>query len=131
MPAQPVKERLVKDGESVVVERDPQEGGSLIERQQAAKQDEQPVEAAQPEELEEDHTRDELYERAQELDVKGRSSMDKDELAAAVAEAERAEAKAEAQALKKQRTATTSEKDAKPAEEIGPEDDVEGEGDEE
>lgn len=33
-------------------------------------------------------TYDELYERAQELDVDGRSSMDKDELQAAVEEAE-------------------------------------------
>lgn len=40
------------------------------------------------EDLVEDHTKDELYERAQELDIDGRSDMNKDELAAAVAEAE-------------------------------------------
>lgn len=33
-------------------------------------------------------TRDELYERAQELDISGRSNMTKDELAAAIAEHE-------------------------------------------
>ena len=43
--------------------------------------------------------RNELYERAQQLDIKGRSTMDKDDLAAAVAEAEAAEAaRASAQA---------------------------------
>lgn len=36
-------------------------------------------------------TKGELYERAQELDIEGRSDMDKDELEAAIAEAERAE----------------------------------------
>lgn len=38
--------------------------------------------------LEDEKTRDELYERAQELDIEGRSEMDKPELAAAVAAAE-------------------------------------------
>lgn len=34
----------------------------------------------------EDWTKDELYERAQELDIEGRSSMDKDELIEALRE---------------------------------------------
>lgn len=33
-------------------------------------------------------TKEELYERAQELDIQGRSDMDKEELAAAIAEEE-------------------------------------------
>lgn len=42
--------------------------------------------------LVEDNTKDELYEEATRLNVKGRSKMDKDALAAAVAEAQQAEA---------------------------------------
>jgi hypothetical protein len=38
--------------------------------------------------MSEDATKEELYEKAQELDIEGRSTMDKDELAKAVAEAE-------------------------------------------
>lgn len=44
--------------------------------------------AAVPEELEEEHTYEELYELAQELNIKGRSSMTKEELAEAVAAAQ-------------------------------------------
>lgn len=43
--------------------------------------------------LVEEHTSEELYEQAQDLDVEGRSSMDKEELAEAVAE-EQVEAEA-------------------------------------
>lgn len=39
------------------------------------------------EDLREEYTRRELYEIAQDLDIKGRSTMDKDELARAVEEA--------------------------------------------
>ena len=35
------------------------------------------------------HTREELYERAKELDIRGRSSMTKDELAKAIAKKQR------------------------------------------
>lgn len=38
-----------------------------------------------PEALAEEYTAEELYEQAQDLDVEGRSSMDKEELAEAVA----------------------------------------------
>lgn len=41
--------------------------------------------------LADESTRDDLYERAQELDIEGRSEMTKDELAAAVADAENAQ----------------------------------------
>lgn len=40
--------------------------------------------------LEDEKTRDELYAKAQELDIEGRSDMDKHELAEAVANAENA-----------------------------------------
>jgi hypothetical protein len=49
--------------------------------------------AASAAELKEESTREDLYERAQELDIEGRSDMNKDELAKAVAKAERASAK--------------------------------------
>lgn len=44
--------------------------------------------APTPEELADEKTRDELYERAKALDIEGRSDMDKEELAEAVAAAE-------------------------------------------
>jgi hypothetical protein len=40
-----------------------------------------------PDEADDEPTRDELYERAKELDIQGRSDMNKDELAAAVEDA--------------------------------------------
>jgi len=44
-------------------------------------------------------TKEELYEKAQELDVEGRSTMDKAELAEAVEEAEEADDTEEAEAV--------------------------------
>ena len=46
------------------------------------------VTGGRAEELMREHTRDELYKRAQDMDIDGRTKMDEAELAARIAEAE-------------------------------------------
>jgi hypothetical protein len=77
-----------RPGEEVIVESRHKE---VVEEHKDGERDEEFVEEHHVAERDAVQTKDELLERAQELDVRGRSTMSKDELSRAVADAEHEE----------------------------------------
>lgn len=81
--------RATVDQEELAAAEDRAEALAERNRERARRRAPEPEEVSEEvEELTEEHTAEELYEQAQDLDVEGRSSMDKEELAEAVVETE-------------------------------------------
>lgn len=88
--------RLRADFEKKYPKQVEAERGQLAAQVVLARQDdeqpaEQPAEQTAEQTADSEPTRDELYEEASRLQIEGRSKMDKDQLAAAVAEAKASE----------------------------------------